>query len=224
MKPVSTIRGCALPLYLADIDTDQILPKQFLTRLERTGYGEFVFYEWRRDPGFVFNDTRFAAANILVAGENFGSGSSREHAVWALQQYGIQAVLAPSFSDIFAGNSVQNGLLIGEIPGEIAQQLATAAWSVPAPVLEVDLGTQTVRWPGGSVRFAISPADRESLLNGSDDIGLILDEIDEIEAYERRRPRWSSTTIFAVGGRIRESAQHRRTRPPAEAPHGPPEH
>jgi 3-isopropylmalate/(R)-2-methylmalate dehydratase small subunit len=123
--------------------------------------------------------------------------------VWALLQYGIQAVLAPSFSDIFAGNSAQNGLVTGRIPGEIVQELAAAAETVPAPVFEVDLRSQTVRWSSSSVRFDIKPAEREILLTGSDDIGLILQHLDEIETHEGRRPRWAPDTTFAQRDNLR---------------------
>lgn len=150
MRPIRTVRGLVLPLYQPDIDTDQIMPKQFLARTSKTGYGKHVFHEWRQDPRFVFNDRRFAGAHILVTGRNFGSGSSREHAVWGLQQYGIEAVLAPSFSDIFVGNCVQNGLLPASIPNGVAAQIAASALVDPTAIIDVDLVDRRVRGHGST--------------------------------------------------------------------------
>jgi 3-isopropylmalate/(R)-2-methylmalate dehydratase small subunit len=193
--PVRTVRGHAVPLYRPDIDTDQIMPKQFLMSTSQTGYGAHVFQDWRRDPTFVLNDPRFRDARIMVAGRNFGSGSSREHAVWGLQQYGIDAVLAPSFSDIFVGNCVQNGLLTGSVSEQAAQTLVEHAFADPQAIFEVDLVAQCVRSPCGDLRFDISPAHREALLTGRDDITTILERASKIDAYERSRPDWSSNTV-----------------------------
>jgi 3-isopropylmalate/(R)-2-methylmalate dehydratase small subunit len=198
MRPISTVRGRMLPLDRPDIDTDQIMPKQFLSRVERTGYGDYVFHEWRRRPDFVFNDPRFQGAKVLVAGANFGSGSSREHAVWGLQQYGFDAVIAPSFSDIFVGNCAQTGLLAARVPGQTCRLLAAAAEADPTTEVEVDLVQECVRWPGGTAPFAIDPVTRHALLEGLDDIGLILTHEHDIAAFEDARPPWSPRTVEGV--------------------------
>ncbi len=182
--------GTALPLPRDDVDTDQILPKQFLSRIERTGYGDLVFHAWRQEPGFVFEDRRFSGATILVTGRNFGCGSSREHAVWGLQQFGIRAVVAPSFGDIFLGNSVQSGLLPVTLGADQCGELTEAIFAEPGLHITIDLQKQTISWQDTTRGFEIEPVHRESLLLGLDDVGLILELGDEIEAYERRRPGW----------------------------------
>lgn len=190
MQPITRIRGRVMPLARDDVDTDQIMPKQFLTRVEREGFGEFVFHEWRRDPGFVFNDPRFAGARILVAGRNFGSGSSREHAVWGLQQYGFDAVLAPSFSDIFAGNCVQAGVVPAVVDDRLVQAIQAVAEEDPASEIDLDLRSMTLWWPGGEARFGLEEQARDVLLNGLDDVTLILSELTRVERHERTRPSW----------------------------------
>ena len=189
MEPVRLVTGRAAPLWRADVDTDQIIPKQFLKRIERTGYGEFLFYDWRRaDPGFVLDRPEFAEAKVLVAGANFGCGSSREHAVWALQQAGFQAVIAPSFADIFLGNCRQSGLLPAVLPEDAVRSLAERAEAAPFVDVTIDLEAQVAAWPGFEGRFEIDQFTRECLLNGWDDVGLVLRRSAEIDAYEARRP------------------------------------
>jgi 3-isopropylmalate/(R)-2-methylmalate dehydratase small subunit len=161
-----------------DIDTDQIIPKQFLKRVERTGFGEFLFYDWAKEPGW-----ELPANPILVTGRNFGCGSSREHAPWALEDYGFQAIIAPSFADIFRSNCTKIGLL----PVELAQDACEAI--AEAGEAQVDLAGQEVRWPGGTAGFEIDPETKHRLLNGLDDIALTLEQEDAIAGYERERER-----------------------------------
>jgi 3-isopropylmalate/(R)-2-methylmalate dehydratase small subunit len=179
MKPVRRIEGRVAVLDRVDVDTDQIVPKQFLKRIERAGYGEFLFYDWRQDPGFELNRPEYAGATILFAGRNFGCGSSREHAAWALQDYGFEAIVAPSFGDIFASNSAQIGLLTIPLAAEQLRELMGAS------ELTIDLEARTIAAPDGrSVEFEIDPFVRHRLLNGLDDIGLTLEHEQEIDAYE----------------------------------------
>ena len=188
MKPVTVIEGPVAALDRANVDTDQIVPKQFLKRIERSGFGEFLFWDWFREPGFPLNRIEFHGAPILAAGRNFGSGSSREHAAWALQDYGYEAVVAPSFSDIFRSNCTKIGLL----PVELEE--AEVASIAEAGECQVDLAAQEVRWPGGSARFDIDPEIKERLLNGLDDIALTLEQGDRIDAYEAERERSGPVT------------------------------
>ncbi|AUI53751.1 3-isopropylmalate dehydratase small subunit [Arthrobacter crystallopoietes] len=190
MEPITTVSGRVMPLDRDDVDTDQIMPKQFLTRVERTGYGEFVFHEWRREQDFVFNDPRFSGATILVAGRNFGSGSSREHAVWGLQQHGFKAVIAPSFSDIFVGNCIQTGLVPVQTDPETCRTLRQIAEDAPETEVIVDLQATEVRWPRGAASFEIDLQSREALMLGLDDVTLILHELDRIRDHEAGRPAW----------------------------------
>ncbi len=187
--------GKAVPLDRANIDTDQIIPKQFLKRIERSGYGQFLFYDWRYlaegkpDPSFVLNQPGYAKASILIAGRNFGCGSSREHAPWALLDYGFRAIIAPSFADIFATNCTKNGLLpvVLEEP-QVAELMAKAASGVESYRLTVDLVEKQVRdAPGFSARFEIDDFKRKFLLEGLDDIGLSLQFQNDITGYEQRR-------------------------------------
>ena len=177
----------------ADVDTDQIIPKQFLKRIERTGYGEFLFYDWRQDPSFELNRPEYTGATILVAGRNFGCGSSREHAAWAIQDYGFEVVVAPSFGDIFASNAAQIGLLTIALPEEQVRALMGAG------ELTVDLETLAiVADEGEAIAFEVDPFRRHKLLNGLDDIGLTLEHADEISAYESSRPARVDTTALPV--------------------------
>ena len=187
MKPVSRVQGRIAVLDRADVDTDQIIPKQFLKRIERTGFGEFLFHDWRQDPAFELNRPEYAGARILIAGRNFGCGSSREHAPWALQDYGFDAIVAPSFGDIFASNSGQIGLLTIALPAEQIRELAAAAEE-----LEIDLEQQTI----GPFRFEIDPFLRHRLLHGLDDIGLTLRHETEITAFEEHHPGRIDTTAL----------------------------
>jgi 3-isopropylmalate/(R)-2-methylmalate dehydratase small subunit len=178
VEPVKTISGPVTHLDRTDVDTDQIIPKQFLKRVERTGFGEFLFHDWRKEPGF-----ELPANPILVAGRNFGCGSSREHAPWALEDYGFEAIVAPSFADIFRSNCTKIGLLPIELPEGACRAVAQAGEA------EVDLEAQEVRAGGRSFPFAIDPETRHRLLNGLDDIAMSLQEEDAIDAYERERER-----------------------------------
>ena len=193
MQPFRKHTGKVAPLYRANVDTDQIIPKQFLKRIERTGFGEFLFNDWRRsasgevDPGFVLNESRYSGVSILVAGKNFGCGSSREHAVWALADYGFRAVIASSFADIFANNCVKNGVLTVTLIDEHVAEIARRA-ETPNYQLTIDLENCTVRDDQGlSAKFHIDDFTRHSLLEGLDDIGLTLRHADEIASYEQRR-------------------------------------
>ncbi len=178
MDPIRTVAGPVSVLDRDDVDTDQIIPKQFLKRVERTGFGEFLFFDWAKEP-----DWDLPRRPILVTGRNFGCGSSREHAPWALEDYGFKAILAPSFADIFASNCTKIGLL----PVVLAEDEVRAV--MQAGEAEVDLEARTVTWPGGSARFEIDDDTRHRLLEGLDDIGLTLQQDDAIAAYERDRER-----------------------------------
>jgi 3-isopropylmalate/(R)-2-methylmalate dehydratase small subunit len=184
-----------VPLPQVDIDTDQIIPKQFLTRIERTGYGEFLFYDWATtDDGspssdFFTHDPKRAGSKVLVAGRNFGCGSSREHAVWAIQDWGFDAVIAPSFGDIFRNNSANNGLLTVELPEEVVNILCEVARS-PDAVVTIDLERQVVETTDLVVDFEIDPEVKQRLLSGLDPIGLTLEHEEAIDAFEADRPGW----------------------------------
>jgi len=191
MKAISKVDGRVAVLDRPDVDTDQIIPKQFLKRIERTGYGQYAFFDWRFDeegnerPGFELNQPQFAGARILLAGRNFGCGSSREHAAWALQDCGFDVVIAPSFGDIFRSNAAQVGLVIVELPEEQVKDLMESVDLDRGSDLTVDLETLTVTTPAGKVLpFAFDESSRYRLLNGLDDIGLTLQHEDEITAYE----------------------------------------
>jgi 3-isopropylmalate/(R)-2-methylmalate dehydratase small subunit len=190
MEKVGKIVGRAVPLDRSDVDTDQIIPAEYLKRVERTGFGEFLFDSWRNDPEFVLNRREYAGASILIAGPNFGSGSSREHAVWALEDAGFKAVIAPSFADIFRNNCFKIGLLPVELPAESVRALMDAVLDDPATEITVDLENQAVTAPAVEERFDIDGHTRWRLLEGLDEIGLTLRHADEIEAYEARRSAW----------------------------------
>ena len=183
MDPITTISGSVYALDRADVDTDQIMPKQFLKRIERTGYGEYLFYDWVRS-----GEVALEPAPILAAGKNFGCGSSREHAVWGLHQYGFQAVVAPSFSDIFYGNCTKDGLLPVVLAEDDVRALMAAGEAT------IDLPAQTVRFAGRTVSFEIDQDVKERLVNGLDEIGLTMQHADEIDAYERARTIPGPTT------------------------------
>lgn len=179
MKAFTTHTGLVAPLDRANVDTDQIIPKQFLKRIERTGFGQFLFYDWREDPAFVLNDPRYQGATILVAGKNFGCGSSREHAPWALGEYGFRVIIAPSFADIFANNCFKNGMLPIALDEERVKELMTRT------KLTVDLETQMITDESGlKIPFVVNEFQRYCLLEGLDDIGLTLRHEDAISAYE----------------------------------------
>jgi 3-isopropylmalate/(R)-2-methylmalate dehydratase small subunit len=182
--------GRAVPLERSDVDTDQIIPAQHLKRIERTGFGPFLFESWRTDPTFVLNDPRFAGATILLAGANFGIGSSREHAVWALEDYGFRAVISPRFADIFRNNCTKVGLLPVELPAESVRALMDAVLDDPTTEITVDLEALRVSAPSVDESFDIDPFTRHRLLEGLDDIALTLRLEDEITRYESKRPPW----------------------------------
>lgn len=191
MQRFTKHRGLVAPLDRANVDTDQIIPKQFLKRIERTGFGEFLFYDWRYlpdgqpNPSFVLNEPRYQGASILVAGKNFGCGSSREHAPWALSEFGFRAIIAPSFADIFANNCFKNGMLPIVLTGEQVQEIMRRAQQQEGYQLTVDLERQTVEDSKGlSILFVVGEFQRYCLLEGLDDIGLTLKHEDAIQAYE----------------------------------------
>ncbi len=195
MKAFTLHRGRVAPLDRVNVDTDQIIPKQFLKRIEKTGFGKFLFYDWRfvaegkPNPDFVLNDPRYEGATILVAGKNFGCGSSREHAVWALSDYGFRAVISSSFADIFANNSTKNGFLTVRLTVEEVAELMRRTQDVDNYQITVDLEQCEVRDDQGfSAKFSIDDFIRHCLLNGLDDIGLTLQHEAEISAYELRHP------------------------------------
>jgi len=190
MEPITRIEGTAVPLDRADVDTDQIIPAQYLKRIERTGFGPFLFDEWRKDPDFVLNDPRYAGASILITGPNFGSGSSREHAPWAIEDAGFRAVISSSFADIFRNNCLKIGLLPVELREESVRALMDAVLDDPTTEIVVDLDSLTVRAPGLDEVFDMEQFTRWRLLEGLDDIGLTLRHTDEIDAYEAARPTW----------------------------------
>jgi 3-isopropylmalate/(R)-2-methylmalate dehydratase small subunit len=193
MQPVSVIEGTAVPLDRSDVDTDQIIPAQYLKRIERTGFGPFLFDEWRKDPGFVLNDHRYDGASILIAGANFGSGSSREHAPWAIEDYGFKAVIAPSFADIFRNNCFKIGLLPVELRAESVRALMDAVLDDATTRIVVDLPNRAVRAPGLDETFDIDEFTHWRLTEGLDDIGLSLRNEEKISAFEARRPNWLPT-------------------------------
>jgi len=187
MEPVERVSGKALPLGYSDVDTDQIVPSDALKRIERTGFGQFLFSEWRQDPDFVMNRPEHEGAAVLLAGENFGSGSSREHAPWALQDYGFGAIIAPSFADIFKNNCAKIGLLAVELPEETVERLLEAVRTDAEAEITVDLEERAVRGPGVEETFEIDDFTRHRLLNGLDDISLTLTHENELEAFEKAR-------------------------------------
>ena len=196
MEPVRIVRGTAAPLDRSDVDTDQIIPSEWLKRVERTGFGEGLFSDWRSDPDFVLNQPQYGGASILVAGPNFGTGSSREHAVWALTDHGFRAVVSPRFADIFRSNATKSGLLPVQVDGETGRRLLDAVATDPALVITIDLEARTLDAPGAgiSTTFPLDDHTRWRLLEGLDDIGLTLRHHDAIGAYEAGRPDWLPVT------------------------------
>jgi 3-isopropylmalate/(R)-2-methylmalate dehydratase small subunit len=195
MEPVRTISGTAVPLRRSDVDTDQIIPSEWLKRVERTGFGQGLFSEWRSDPDFVLNQPRYQGAQVLVAGTNFGTGSSREHAVWALQDYGFRAVVSSRFADIFRTNCTKAGLLPVQVEPAVAETLLDALEADPAVVVTIDVGTRTLLAPaaGVSTTFPLDDFTRMRFLEGLDDVGLTLRNAEAIAAYEAARPAWLPT-------------------------------
>ncbi len=211
MEAIRTLTSIAAPLPLPNIDTDQIIPKQFLKRIERTGYEDFLFYDWSRiqdgpqagelNPDFVLNKPEYDGARILIAEKNFGCGSSREHAAWALQQFGFRAVIAPSFADIFYSNAGKNGMILVRLSDADVALLLGRCAANPAHTLTIDLEQQTVTDAAGfHAHFDIDPFRKECLLNGLDDIGLTLRHAAALDAYEQRHDRdiWAAPKAQAA--------------------------
>ena len=192
MNPVTIISGTAVPLDRSDVDTDQIIPSDWLKRVERTGFDKGLFAEWRDDRDFVLNDERFAHANVLIAGPNFGTGSSREHAVWAIAQYGFQAVVSPRFGPIFQNNSAKCGLLCVQVTDDEGSALMKAVQADPELEITIDVARLTLEAPaiGLTLSFHLDPSVQHNLLNGLDDIGITLQHGDEVDAFEAARPHW----------------------------------
>jgi 3-isopropylmalate/(R)-2-methylmalate dehydratase small subunit len=192
MKAVEVITGTGVPLKRSDVDTDQIIPAVWLKQVERTGFEIGLFSAWRDQQDFVLNDERYVDANILVAGPAFGVGSSREHAVWAIQQYGFDAVIAPSFSDIFRNNCTKNGLVPVVVPEVVVEAIWAAIEDNPQTSIVVDMGRRKIEVPAANIdeRFPMDDATQHRFLNGLDDIALTMTHVDEITSFETNRPAW----------------------------------
>jgi 3-isopropylmalate/(R)-2-methylmalate dehydratase small subunit len=198
MEPVRKISGVGAPLNRSDVDTDQIIPASYLKRVERTGFGEGLFASWRQnDPDFFLNKKEYAGAKILVAGPNFGTGSSREHAVWALLDYGFQAVVSPRFGDIFRNNATKTGLIPVQVDQDVADLLLKAAAEEPGLQMVIDVENRTLSVPeiGVEVSFPMDDFTQHRLLNGLDDIGLTLQHQRDVDAFEARRPGYLPVTL-----------------------------
>jgi 3-isopropylmalate/(R)-2-methylmalate dehydratase small subunit len=196
MEPVIVVTGTAVPLDRSDIDTDQIIPSDWLKKVERTGFGAGLFSEWRDDREFVLNLPQFGGASILVAGPNFGTGSSREHAVWAIMDYGFEAVISPRFADIFRNNCTKNGLVPVQVPAEVADALMRAVEDDPTLEITIDVERRTVSAPAAGIdsQFPLDDATRNRFLQGLDDIGITLGHADKIATYEAERQPWLPST------------------------------
>jgi 3-isopropylmalate/(R)-2-methylmalate dehydratase small subunit len=196
MDAVHIVSGTAVPLDRSDVDTDQIIPSDWLKQVSRTGFEKGLFSEWRDDRDFVLNQEQYAGASILVAGPNFGTGSSREHAVWAIQQYGFQAVVSPRFGDIFRNNSTKNGLVPVVVSPEVGEQLLRAVEADPTLEITIDVERRTLEAPaiGLTCDFPLDDSIRHRFLEGLDDIGQTLQQGDSIDTYETTRPTWFPTT------------------------------
>jgi 3-isopropylmalate/(R)-2-methylmalate dehydratase small subunit len=198
VEPFTTHTGTAVALRRSDVDTDQIIPSDWLKRVERTGFGAGLFSEWREDPSFVLNRPEHAGASVLVAGENFGTGSSREHAVWALQDYGFRAVVSPRFADIFRSNSLKGGLLPVQLPVQVVRRLMDLVEVAPTTAVTVDLAARELRAGSGVdavvAAFELDDFTRWRLMEGLDDIGLTLRHEPDIAGFEQERPVFTPTT------------------------------
>ena len=196
MDSVQTIIGTAVPLDRSDVDTDQIIPSDWLKQVERTGFDKGLFSEWRDDPEFVLNQEQYSGASVLLAGPNFGTGSSREHAVWAIQQYGFAAVISPRFGDIFRNNATKNGLVPVLVSAEVGRQLLDAITNDPSLEIKIDIELRTLEVTALDllVDFPLEDSIQHRFLNGLDDISLTLLHEPEITAYEASRPAWMPTT------------------------------
>lgn len=204
MKPVRVIEGRGVPLERSDVDTDQIIPSEWLKRVERTGFGRGLFSEWRDDQGFVLNQPEFVGANILVAGPRFGTGSSREHAVWALMDYGFDAVIAPSFGDIFKNNATKQGLLTIQLSGDDVAELTSLIRQDPTLelTLDVEASSLEIASRNWTRAFQLDAITRERLLNGWDDIGMSLRYESAIRDYESQHHEHSLAGLFDADGRV----------------------
>jgi len=196
MKAVHVVQGTAVPLDRSDVDTDQIIPSDWLKRVERTGFEKGLFSEWRDGEDFVLNNEAYAAANILIGGPNFGTGSSREHAVWAIQQYGFEAVISPRFGPIFFNNATKNGLVPVEVDAEAGSALLKAVQDDPELEITIDVERGTVEAPAidFTATFSLATSTRERLLNGLDDISITMQHQAHIGEFEQSRPNWMPTT------------------------------
>jgi 3-isopropylmalate/(R)-2-methylmalate dehydratase small subunit len=194
MEPFTSHTGRGLPLRRSNVDTDQIIPAEYLKRVSRTGFGDGLFAAWREDPDFVLNQPAYAGATILVAGTDFGIGSSREHAVWALADYGFRVVISPRFGDIFRNNATKAGLLPVRLPADVVDALQDAVEANPAAEITVDLAACAVSFPGRTAPFEIDDYTRWRLMEGLDDIGLTLRHADAIAEFERHRESWLPVT------------------------------
>jgi 3-isopropylmalate/(R)-2-methylmalate dehydratase small subunit len=194
MDKFTTLTGRAVPLRRSNVDTDQIIPAEYLKRISRNGFEDGLFGAWRGDPSFVLNDSKYAGASILVAGPDFGTGSSREHAVWALQDYGFRAVISPRFADIFRGNALKGGLLPVQLADDVVASLQDFAESDATGEMTVDLDAREVRAGDLTVSFEIDDYTRWRLMEGLDDIGLTLRHTDDITRFESERPSWMPVT------------------------------
>jgi 3-isopropylmalate/(R)-2-methylmalate dehydratase small subunit len=198
MQVFTTHTGVGVPLRRSNVDTDQIIPAVYLKRVTRTGFADGLFSAWRNDPGFVLNRPAYAPGSVLVAGPDFGTGSSREHAVWALSDYGFRVVVSARFADIFRGNAGKQGLLAAQCAQEDVEALWKVLEQTPGTELSVDLGERSISAPSGLVvRFTIDDYTRWRLLEGLDDISLSLRQVDAVDAFEQRRPAWLPTTVQA---------------------------
>lgn len=195
MEALTQHTGTAAPLRRSNVDTDQIIPAEYLKRITRDGFEDGLFSSWRKDPDFVLNRPEFQGVSILIAGPDFGTGSSREHAVWALQNFGFKVVLSSRFADIFRGNSGKGGLLAGQLDQADIERLWEIVEADPATPVTVDLVEQTVAANGFTATFEIDPYVRWRLMEGLDDIGITLQHVDAIDAYESARPAYKPTTI-----------------------------
>jgi 3-isopropylmalate/(R)-2-methylmalate dehydratase small subunit len=195
MDKISVLTGTAVPLKRANVDTDQIIPAVFLKRVTKTGYDDALFYSWRQDPDFVLNQPEYAGGGILIAGPDFGTGSSREHAVWALRDFGFTAVLSPKFGDIFRGNSGKQGLLTGTISEQDVEKIWSIIDAAPGVQISVDLNSRTATIGETTVPFEIDDYTRWRLLEGLDDIGLTLRDEARITDFEARRESWRPKTL-----------------------------
>ena len=199
MEPFRTHTGRVLPLRRSNVDTDQIIPAVYLKRITRDGFEDGLFAAWRKDPDFVLNRPEYAEATIVVAGPEFGTGSSREHAVWALQNYGFRVVISPRFADIFRGNSLKGGLLTVQLDEPVVEQLWQLAEADATAEVTVDLESREVRFGSSVAPFELDDYSRWRLLEGLDDVGLTLQHTDEIAAFEARRPAWMPRTVSEAG-------------------------